>query len=45
MKNAIIYAAVLAAFALMVVEPYFITWGLIFAAVVLGTAEWSKRFR
>ncbi len=45
MKNALIYGAVLAAFLLMVTDPFLFTWFLIIFAVGAGTAEWSKRFR
>jgi hypothetical protein len=44
-KTAAIYIGILAMFALMVTDPYLITWGLIIFAVIAGTASWSKRFR
>jgi hypothetical protein len=45
MKNALIVIGTLALFALMVTDPYLITWGLIIFACIAGTMEWSKRFR
>lgn len=45
MKDTLVVIGGLALFALMVTDPYLITWGLIIFAVVAGTAEWSKRFR
>lgn len=45
MKEKLAVVGILALYALMVTDPYLITWGLIIFAVVAGTMEWSKRFR
>lgn len=45
MSTTITYAAILMAFALMVVAPGFITWIILGVAVGLAVPEWSKRFK
>jgi hypothetical protein len=46
MKTALIYIGTLALFALMVTDPYLITWGLIIFAVIAGTMQWKReRFK
>lgn len=45
MKNAATTIGILALFALMVTDPYLLTWGLIIFAVAAGGMEWSKRFK
>jgi hypothetical protein len=45
MRNALAVIGTLVLFALMVTDPYLLTWGLIIVAVVMGTASWSQRFK
>jgi hypothetical protein len=45
MKEMLLIFATLAAFGLMLTDPYLMTWGLIIFACAAGTAEWSRRFR
>lgn len=45
MKNTLIALGTLALFALMVTDPYIVTWGLIIFAVVAGVADTARRYK